>query len=301
MVAQLGQNQVACRKSAIEKAKATINSGPLPPGYSKDFPGENYSFCDGSERVDIQVYVGGGLREMRKKRQPTDCDLLRYLGTLERKLRSSPKGSSTLTKQSFPKLPSTIASSAIEVRKSFHFIDDCYRTDVLNFRAEKATYRCFGLAVLAVVFCPELPQLEIELTNEETEIKSIRVSYAGTTPRAVYNYLTMPHSFQYSFEVLEENPWKGDSHDRSLPDFKLQYSGQHSWEHWDERDAIVGFGNDDASVRLASMLLSFGEPANKRAMVKLETNAGYGGVSRLSAEVRFHLPSSKQWPLTKQC
>jgi len=58
MVNQLGQNQVACRKSAIEKAKATINSGPLPQGFSKDFQGENYSFCDGSERIDIHVYQG---------------------------------------------------------------------------------------------------------------------------------------------------------------------------------------------------------------------------------------------------
>lgn len=233
---------------------------------------------------------------MTKKRQPVDCDLLRYFGTLERKLRSASKGGVTLTRQSFPSLPSTIDSPSIEVRKTFHFIDDCYRTDVLNFRAKKTTYRYFGLAMLAVVFCPELRQLEVRLTNDDTEIKSIRVTYPGTTPRAVYNYLTVPYSFQYRSEVLEENPWKGNYQDHTLPDFKLQYSGPHSWEHWDERDVIVGFGNDDATVRLASMLLSFGEPGNKRAVVKLETSAGYGGVSRLSAEVRFHLPSSKQWP-----
>jgi hypothetical protein len=58
MVGQLGQNQVACRMTAIKKAKAVIGSSSLPQGYSKDFQGENYSYCDGSERVDIQVYEG---------------------------------------------------------------------------------------------------------------------------------------------------------------------------------------------------------------------------------------------------
>ena len=124
----------------------------------------------------------------------------------------------------------------------------------------------------------------------------IRISYPGETPRGVYNYLTKPCSFEYHPQHLEENPWTGSFPERGLPDFKLQYSGPRPWEHWDERDMIVGFGNDDASVRLASMFLNFGGTRNKRTMVRLETAAGYGGVSRLSAEVRFHLPNSDKWP-----
>lgn len=55
---QVGQNGLACRKPALEKASAAIDSGPLPQGYSRDWQGENYSFCDGSERVDLQVFQG---------------------------------------------------------------------------------------------------------------------------------------------------------------------------------------------------------------------------------------------------
>ena len=55
---QLGSNGLACRQSALEKANAAILSGPLPQGFMKDYQGENYSYCDGSERVDIQVFQG---------------------------------------------------------------------------------------------------------------------------------------------------------------------------------------------------------------------------------------------------
>jgi hypothetical protein len=55
---QLGSNGLACRQTALKKAEAAILSGPLPQGFTKDYQGENYSYCDGSERVDIQVYQG---------------------------------------------------------------------------------------------------------------------------------------------------------------------------------------------------------------------------------------------------
>src|SRR5579884_3027815 len=156
------------------------------------------------------------------------CDLLAWLGELEREVGSPRNGEFTFTETSFPRLPNTMTTANLQIRKGFHFIDDCYRADVLNFRADKKRYRCFGLAILAVVFCRELPELKICLTNEDSDIKLIKIGYRGTTPRTVYEYLTAPHSFRYHPESLEENPWTGASAERGMPDFKLQYSGKRS-------------------------------------------------------------------------
>ena len=34
-------------------------------------------------------------------------------------------------------------------------------------------------------------------------------------------------------------------------------------EHWANRDTVMGFGNDDVSIRLADLLLNFGSPQNE--------------------------------------
>lgn len=223
-------------------------------------------------------------------------DFSDYFVELDRAFLSSDSGF-TFTADCFPRLPALMTSLAIQMRKSYHFIDDCWRVDVVNFKTDKMVYRHLAFSILAVVFCQDLPQLEIRLLSE-SDIKTIRISYPGKTPRAVFNYLTVPHSFEYHPTELDENPWTGKFPQRALPDFKLQYSGARDWEHWDNRDLLVGFGNDDTSVRLADMLLNLSRPSNSRNLVRLETGAGYGGVSKLSAEARFHLPESTSWPVT---
>jgi hypothetical protein len=231
---------------------------------------------------------------MKNKDQSGLVELAKYFSNLDRTLLSR-KRAFTFSSGTFVQPPSKLTTSLIETRKRYRFIDDCFRVDVVDFRAPKSAYRHFALSILAVVFCPELPELEIQLTHQQSDVKLIKIAYPGTTPRAVYKYLTAPQSFEYHPESLEENPWKGSLPERDLPDFRLQYQGSRGWEHWDERDMIAGLGNDAASVRLASMLLNFGHPTNDLTTVGLETPASYGGVSKLSAEVHFHLPRSPRW------
>jgi hypothetical protein len=44
-------------------------------------------------------------------------------------------------------------------------------------------------------------------------------------------------------------------------------------------------------------LLDFGGADNDQNFVKLETPLQYGGVSKFSPEVQFHLPESETWPV----
>jgi hypothetical protein len=196
----------------------------------------------------------------------------------------------------FPALPPTMTTGEIETKKTFKFINDQYRLDVVNFRASKETYRRFALAVLAVVFCPSLPELRLELIGENSQIKSILIRYQGTSQRAVLDYRTKPVSFEYYPNLVCEHPWRDRrAPEPDWPEFRLVYSGTEDWKHWDERDRIEGFGSDDASVLLASLLLDFGREENAEPCVRLETPLQYGGVSKFSPEIRFHLPNSQWW------
>lgn len=224
------------------------------------------------------------------------CDLQEFFEKLDKRLSAS-SGSMTLRSQDFPSVPAVISSQAITARKTYKYIDDCYRLDVVHFLAAQETYRYFGLAILAVVFCPALPELQIRLDDQETQVRLIKVQYGGTTPRAVLGYLTMPHSFKYVPSDVSENPWLGRRVlETGWPEFLLISSGSKPTENWEGRDTIQGFGGDDPAVMVASLMLDFGRKENDQLLVKLETPVGYGGVSNLSPEIHFHLPGSESWP-----
>ena len=59
MQGQLGNTSLKCRQTALKKAAAaTQTPGGLPQGYNQEWQGENYSACDGTERVDLKVFQG---------------------------------------------------------------------------------------------------------------------------------------------------------------------------------------------------------------------------------------------------
>ncbi|HEY6388092.1 MAG TPA: hypothetical protein VIX91_20630 [Candidatus Acidoferrum sp.] len=123
------------------------------------------------------------------------------------------------------------------------------------------------------------------------------IRYEGTTSRSVLDYRTQPVSFDYHPNEVDEHPWtERRPPERGWPEFCLTYSGVEPWRHWDERDKIEGFGGDDASVLLASLLLDIGRDDNLQHCVKLESPFQYGGVSNFSPEIQFHLPESDAWP-----
>jgi hypothetical protein len=241
------------------------------------------------------------LRGQHLKNEPqnsTECQLHRYLSGIEAQLPQDGK-TFLFERGSFPALPKSLRTASIDICKTYQFINDSCRVDVLNFMASRKTYRHLGLAILAVVFQPDLTEMSLELTSQTTQINALVFRYAGTTPRTVFTYLTVPYSFEYQPKDIDEHPWMGRHiRDDAWPDFLLTYSGTDAHNHWEDRDVVQGFGNDDASVMLADLLLDFGRDENKQLMVRLETifSPAYRAVSRLSPEVRLHLPGSDSWP-----
>ena len=67
-------------------------------------------------------------------------------------------------------------------------------------------------------------------------------------------------------------------------------------DDWNGRDTVIGFGNDDASVLLAELLLQLGSTENETDEVVLEGEGSFRGVGIHSAEVAFWLPGSLAWP-----
>jgi hypothetical protein len=60
-----------------------------------------------------------------------------------------------------------------------------------------------------------------------------------------------------------------------------------SESEWASRDTVKGFGDDDASIRLASLLLSIGY--SDQSEVALEGESGNRGVGINSAEAAFEV------------
>lgn len=225
-----------------------------------------------------------------------NCGLSRHFRELDTRLAGATDGF-TFTPAHFPLIPPILVSDAISARKNYKYVNDCYRLDVVHFRAEPETYRYLGLLILNVVFSRELREANLKLEDANSDVRLIKIRYDGSTPRGVYEYLTQPLSFRYRPSELDEYPWNSvQPSNRQFPEFHLTYSGSEPEKHWDSRDVIEGFGSDEAAVMVATLFLDLGRSNNQQNFVRLETPIGRGGVSKLSPEIQLHLPNSETWP-----
>jgi hypothetical protein len=92
---------------------------------------------------------------------------------------------------------------------------------------------------------------------------------------------------------VEKHPWKGWGRDywplSSFPTFTLTNMSEFvvSEADWAARDTVNGFGNDDASIRLADLLLNIGY--SDQSEIVLEGEGGNRGVGIHSAEAIFEV------------
>jgi len=168
---------------------------------------------------------------------------------------------------------------------------------MLKFFAEKKTYQELGLLILSVVFQPRGARVHVALTNAASTVRNLIIQYGGITTR-VSGHQTVPDNFVFYPGKVCKHPWVHQNLDTfGLPRFALTNLKECvvTEEDWAQRDTVVGFGNDDASVRLADLLLKLGSPRNETSEVVLEGEGGFRGVSLHSAEAAFYLPGSLAW------
>jgi hypothetical protein len=228
------------------------------------------------------------------------CDLHRHFGELAGKLRVGERHTFAFSAESFRAIPELLESDQLVITKSHHDYDGS-RVDRLNFCADKATYQNLGLLVLSVVFRPGGSRIRLILTNPSGIVKNLVVEYSGLT-RRVSEHLTRPERFLFHPQKIDTHPWAGQSVSDllGLPRFTLTNLKEFVVTEEDraDRNTVKGFGNDDASVRLAGLLLNIGSAENETSEVVLEGEGGFRGVGLHSAEASFYLPD--RWAETHQ-
>lgn len=226
------------------------------------------------------------------------CDLQRYFGEMACALPIDEKQKATYSAKSFVETPDHLETDQLVLKKWYHDYEGTSRVDSLSFFANKASYQHLGLLILSVVFHPGGKRVHLELTEPTSDIKNLIIEYGGLTKRG-FAYRTQPDHFLFFPKKVDRHPWTYQNLTAfDLPTFKLTNVKEFVVTEQDRanRDTVMGFGNDDASVMLAELLLRFGSPANEGYEVVLEGEGGFRGVGRFSAEASFHLPGSSAWP-----
>ncbi len=226
------------------------------------------------------------------------CELQRYLGELAKTLPTEQKKRFTFSDKDFPQIPDRLETDQLIIAKVNKAYNNSFKVDSLSFFANKASYQHLGLLILSVVFHPGGKRVHLELTEPTSDIKNLIIEYGGLTKRG-FAYRTRPDHFLFFPEKVDKHPWTYQNLNVfDLPLFNLTNLNEFllTEQDWASRDTVIGFGNDDASVMLAELLLRFGSPANEGNEVVLEGEGGFRGVGRFSAEASFHLPGSSAWP-----
>jgi hypothetical protein len=220
------------------------------------------------------------------------CDLHRHFAELAGKLPVEERHSLAFSAESFGAVPELLETDQLVVTKS-HRDYAGSRVDRLDFCADKETYQKLGLLILSIVFHPGGARTRLVLTDPRSTVKNLVVEYSGLT-RRVSGHLTRPERFLFHTKKIDTHPWVRQSVSDvfGLPTFTLTNLKEFIVTEEDRvgRDTVKGFGNDDASVRLAELLLNIGSVENKTGEVVLEGEGGFRGVGLHSAESAFYLP-----------
>lgn len=193
---------------------------------------------------------------------------------------------------SFVSVPERIETDRLILKKYTHGYGSGYRADGIKFHAKRKTLQELGLLILAVVFCPGGHRIHVVLNHPESDIRNLIVSYGGLTARPS-GHKTKPEQFSFSPERIEKHPWKDWGTEywplSSFPSFILTNMNEFvvSEADWASRDTIKGFGNDDASIRLAALLLNIGY--SDQSEIVLEGEGGNRGIGIHSAEAVFQV------------
>jgi hypothetical protein len=219
------------------------------------------------------------------------CDLDRFFGEMRLKLPKDARSRLLFSSSSFDGCPERVETDQMVLTKSTHEYGSGYRADLVRFRAKRETFQELAFLILAVVFRPGGGRVQVALSHPQSTIKNLVVAYSGLTPRSA-GHKTKPDQFPYSPSKVEKHPWNWCGYHwelYSFPSFTLTNMKEFvvSEADWASRDTVLGFGNDDANIRLADLLLSLGY-SDQREIV-LEGEGGNRGVGINSAEAVFEV------------
>ncbi len=209
--------------------------------------------------------------------------------------------------QTLPVPPTHLTTSKIVIKKTYHdhtiaFENDLcstIRQDALWIQASKITCRNLALLILAGLFHPSPTDIQVNLVHSATQIKNLIILTNYINIEKLWNYATQPLAYGYTPSETAKHPWyKGVKSPDELPVFYLSNSDgrvTYTEKDWRDRDTVIGFGNDRASVKFAELLLNASLPENPVVEYQLEGEEGVRGVGINSTEVQIFLPGSLGW------
>lgn len=218
------------------------------------------------------------------------CDLDRIFGEMRGTLPKDPHSNYVFSKSSFKTWPARLETDQLVLMTSSHEYGTGYRADVVRFYGKREALQNLGLLILAVVFGEGGSRVHVALAHPRSTVKNLVVSYDGVTPRPS-GHTSKPQHFSFSPEKVEKYPWKNWGSRywplSTYPSFTLTNMKEYLPDEtaWASRDTVKGFGNDDASILLGSLLLNLGY--SEQNEVVLEGEGGVRGVGINSAEAVF--------------
>lgn len=222
------------------------------------------------------------------------CDLERLFGSPAGLLPTNldPEDAFTFTRERLPAPPEILETDRLLIRRSISVYGGCHREDLIYMVfADRATARRLGVLVLAVLFHPDPATVEIRLISEHSDVKQLRIRYDHASST---RYFATPAVFRYwPSEVRRQQSSASTAEEHDLPELRLTTPDELGPpdREWDERDTVVGFGNERATVSFAELLLYVGLEVNTNE-VYLESNAGFGG---LASAPQRRSPSGSPW------
>jgi len=238
-----------------------------------------------------------------------NCDLKSIFGELAKQVPTATTGNERFlfSPQNLPVPDSELQTDQLVIKKHRHFygislsdkLEANFPVDNISVQAQKETYKNLGLLILSVLFHPEPQQVHLNLLHPDSEIKHLVVKFEYPKIEEISGYYSQPFGFGYVPMETSRHPWiHRELSPYELPCFYLaNWDGPKYSEEEDlkNRDTLIGFGNDKASVLLAELLLDASTPQNPVVEYELEGELGFRGVGKHSAEVQLWLPGSIGW------
>ena len=195
--------------------------------------------------------------------------------------------------------PGEIASDGLVLRARFpgHVYHPSTRVDLVDFFADKPTYRALGVLLLATIFHRSSTTIELEPHPDAEHLNGTRITklIVDSTRESPDPYaselLLVPTAFGYWPQPSRaRHPLHEEGAQRPLPE--VTWSNDDDMliadVDWETRSVVRGFGEIGAAARVAELLLDIGLPATERAEYVCEGPAGGAQtVTPRSAELRL--------------
>lgn len=206
-----------------------------------------------------------------------------------------------IMENSLPCPHNPIFTKQLVINKGEHDYGSSFRIDQLWFFAHQQTYRQLGLLILACVFSKDVDRVELLLTHEQSDIKTIIIESEKLKAEQLITsgYYAKPFAFVYEAKAIQElHPLYGlQVNDYDLPQILLtnQEDLCLTEEDWKTRSIVRGFGTPLGATHLAQLLLNISSPETDKTEFYLESYSGYKSVAPWSAEARLWLPGGYYW------